>query len=556
MVEKSKIKATATAGVYAEVINQIYDSLDKRIREAVSNAYDAKASEIKIEVYMRGDKKIIISDNGNGMDKNDLISKYINMGGGDNYNNTETIGRIGIGGLSVFALGNKITINTRKKGSNKVLKAELDLGRIKDAEEYSRPLGEVELGSVRGERDATDEDKEGFTEIIITSLSSRALEIFGNQDKTKFMIEKLERILPVKYRVDDHLFEKLAREVKNKVQNERYVIDVIIHIPHLNYTNYKILSRSVYSSQERVRGRIYPIYPFIIEGGSNTNLNVYGYLFINSGEQLPKKWQGINARVKNVTIESNTYFGYEGDVPARSRIGGQIYINNLDENHAIQSNRSGFAVENIEYILIAEYMTERIKVAVEIVRGESEIDSLVKKIVNQIVKVRKMFKLISDIQDEKDDAERFQLLDDEENELAETRMYSLEETLRNELRRRNYQCDVVWSGVLGDKNFDIMPEEDGFYTIYLNDELREFVFDVAGDIMNYYIAYCGETFPLLIKKPRALYLNIDNPLIPNSDITKVEIDFVKVATIMYLNYLRHPDNAKLLYGETYADLCL
>jgi hypothetical protein len=168
------------------------------------------------------------------------------------------------------------------------------------------------------------------------------------------MIEKLERILPVKYRVDDHLFEKLAREVKNKVQNERYVIDVIIHIPHLNYTNYKILSRSVYSSQERVRGRIYPIYPFIIEGGSNTNLNVYGYLFINSGEQLPKKWQGINARVKNVTIESNTYFGYEGDVPARSRIGGQIYINNLDENHAIQSNRSGFAVENIEYILIAE----------------------------------------------------------------------------------------------------------------------------------------------------------------------------------------------------------
>ena len=31
----SELYARATAGVYAEVINQIYDSLDKRIREAV-----------------------------------------------------------------------------------------------------------------------------------------------------------------------------------------------------------------------------------------------------------------------------------------------------------------------------------------------------------------------------------------------------------------------------------------------------------------------------------------------------------------------------------------
>ena len=41
------LHAKATAGVYAEVINQIYDSLDKRIREAVSNAYDAKATETR-----------------------------------------------------------------------------------------------------------------------------------------------------------------------------------------------------------------------------------------------------------------------------------------------------------------------------------------------------------------------------------------------------------------------------------------------------------------------------------------------------------------------------
>jgi hypothetical protein len=522
----------------------------------VSNAYDAKASHIKIEVYMKGDDKIIISDNGNGMDENDVISKYINMGGGDNYNNTETIGRIGIGALSIFALGKKLTINTRKKGSNKVLKAELDFSRIKDAEQYSRSLGEIKLGSIKGERGATDEDPENFTEIIITSLSAPVLEIFRNQDKTKSMIEKLERILPVKYRTDDYLFEKLPQEVEKKVQKERYVINVTIHIPHLDYSNYAILSRSVYSSQEREKVRIYPIYPFRIEGGCNTDLNVYGYLCINSGGQFPREWQGINARVKNVTIESNTYFGIQGDVPARSRIGGQIYINNLDENHAIQSNRSGFAVENNDYILIAEYMVARINEAVEIVRGESEIDSLVKKIVNQMAKVRKMFESISGIQNGKDDAGEFQLLNDKENEIAETNSYSLDETLRNALRRKNYQCDVVWAGVLDDRMYEVIAEEDGCYTIILNDILKEFVFDVAGNTMNYNIAYCGELLPLLIKKPRDLYLNMDNSLIPNGDITKVEIGFIKVAVIMYLNDLRHPDNAKLLYDETYEDLCL
>jgi hypothetical protein len=554
MTEESEIRATATVGVYAEVINQIYDSLDKRIREAVSNAYDAGASQIKIEVHLRGDGKIVISDDGNGMDKDDLVNKYINMGGGDNYNNNETIGRIGIGGLSVFALGDKISINTRKRGSNKVLNAELDLGSIKNKDKYSVPLDSIKLGSIRHERDASNEDRENFTEITITDLSTRAIDVFGDEGKTKSLIDKLETILPVKYRNDDYLFVKLPPEIKEKIQSERCAIDVIIHIPDLNYSNYQVLSRSIYNSQDGVRGCVVPIYPFTIEGGYNTSLNVYGFLFINNDKQLPKKWQGVNARVKNVTIERNTYFDYDEDVQARVRIGGQVYINNLDENHAIQSNRSGFAKENSDYRLVAEFMEGRIRECVERVRRNSNIDSLVKKIVNQIVKMRKMYESICDIQDKKDSSENFQLLDDREHELVKIRLYSIEDAIRSELRKLNYDCDITWSGVLEEINYQIIPEEDDFYTILLNDELREFVFDVSGCSVTCVIAYCCESLPLLIKKPKTLCLNLSNSLIPNENILKVEVGFVKVAAIMYLNYLRHPDNAKLLYGETYGDL--
>ena len=41
-MNENKLNAKATAGIYAEVMKQIYDSVDKRFREAVSNAYDAK----------------------------------------------------------------------------------------------------------------------------------------------------------------------------------------------------------------------------------------------------------------------------------------------------------------------------------------------------------------------------------------------------------------------------------------------------------------------------------------------------------------------------------
>ena len=81
-MSENKLNAKATAGIYAEVMNQIYDSVDKRLREAVSNAYDARATKISISVYIGGDDQIVIRDNGFGMDKDDLKNNYINMGGG------------------------------------------------------------------------------------------------------------------------------------------------------------------------------------------------------------------------------------------------------------------------------------------------------------------------------------------------------------------------------------------------------------------------------------------------------------------------------------------
>jgi len=545
----------ATAGLYAEVIKQIYDSLDKRIREAVSNALDVHAKRVTISIFQKGESKIVIADDGVGMDAYDLQEKYIKVGGGDNYNNPETIGRIGIGALSVFGIGDKIRIVTRKKGGKQILTAALDFTRIKKASEHATPLEEITLGEITHTREAKDGDAAHFTEIVITELTHQVKEIFNSSTKTKNLIEKLERILPVLYRKDDELYNQIASETAAKFKNERYEIKAILHIPHLDYNEYEIFRRSIFSVQGTNIGQIYSISPYKIPGGFHSDLSVHGYLYVNAGKQLPRVWQGINVRVKNVTIERNSYFGheFEKDAAARVRIGGELFIENIDENNAIQTNRSGFTRENNDYIRIAEYMRERIKDAIAIVRRQSDIDSIVKKVVKQLQRLRAVFVNTAAVMGERADAGGIKSLDDDTIVLpSEVPVFSLEDHLKTELAGTS-GFDFIWGGVLED-HYYIKYEEDDYCTVFVHKNLKEFIFDIAGMSVEFVLGYCGEERPLMIKKPGKVYLNLDNTLVPDKDITCVDIGFIEAVLVLYLNKLCCDNDAEVLYRITIDDL--
>ncbi len=544
------IKPTATAGIYAEVIKQIYDSLDKRIRESVSNAYDANAKAIKIEIYK---DKFVITDDGDGMDRNDLMEKYVSLGGGDNYNNPSTIGRIGIGALSLFAIGDKIRINTRKKGSNTILTADIDTSIIKKDSQHSVPLEGIILGEINAGRTAGANDPPHFTEIVIEELPRQVLEIVNDSAKVKNLVNRLERILPIKYRQDDPIFDKLPKQIRDILSAEKYTVQVTLHIPHHDIKSRELRRRTVFAENNSNNVnvvRTIPIYPFTLEGGHNASLQIYGYLFINADKKFPEEWQGLNSRVKNVTIESNTYFDYIEDPAATVRVGGEFFILNLDENHAIQSNRSGFAKENNDYIIISDYVRKQIELAVRIVRDNDKAKSIVKKYVKQLERLKGVFQQIASIQDEKDDAEKFSGVDDG-IKLDNVDGFSLEKTIKKELRKEKLDGDVIWSGTL-DELFHINLEEDDYYSIYVHDSLKEFNLNVGGNNLTFIIGLCGDQNAFIIKKPDRLYVNLDR--IDKKDILNIEGDFVKLMTILYLNYLRHKTDAKLLFEATSDDL--
>lgn len=552
---EKEIRAKATAGVYSEVMNQIYDSFDKRIREAISNSSDAKATKVKISVFLGDNTKMIIRDNGLGMTPEELESKYVSMGGGDKYDDQDSIGRIGIGALSIFAIGDEITITTRKMGDNKVTTAELNFHELQRSFNHSRPLDEIVLGFIKGKRAATVQDELNFTEITISDLHKDVVKIFDDENKTKELIETLERVLPVPYRKDDPIFEKIPSEIKSRLTSERFINEVTLHIPHLGYANpdYSIFRKTIESVDSEKIVFYPPIFPFTIEGGKNGNLSVCGYLYINQGKVLPKTWQGINARLKNVTIEKNTYFGYDDDPASRNRIGGELIISNIDENRAITTNRSGFATENSDYVLVSTYLKQRILEAVKIVREQSSIDTLVKKYASSLEKLMFIFQRNAVIQDERDDNDSLKALDDESIQLDLTADYSLETDLKKELSKISIGFEFIWAGTIED-NYYISQQEDGYYSIYLHEKLHYFKYNVGGNAVDYLLQYCGEELPLLIKKPGKIILNLDSKLVRNRDITKIDYGLVETMLILYLNYLRCDGDASALYSQTTKDL--
>ena len=128
----------------------LYRSLATVIAEAISNAWDADASEVRVE--LKG-KSLVIWDNGIGMDDNDIRNKFLKIGYSKRDDMTTTgknrsvHGRKGIGKLAYLSISDDIIVRTRKKGSKqeiaiKLSNEEIDacINQNANAEEHDYPV--------------------------------------------------------------------------------------------------------------------------------------------------------------------------------------------------------------------------------------------------------------------------------------------------------------------------------------------------------------------------------------------------------------------------------
>ena len=157
-----------------EVLNLLgrglYRSFATVIAEAISNSWDAEAKQVLVTVK-KG--KLIIEDNGKGMNRVDFQDKFLKVGytrrqDPNNKSKRIVIGRKGIGKLAMLSISKKVTILSRKKSdkitggiiNNTVLDREIE----KD--------GKYELGKLSKSNLETFNKRFG-TKIIFEELKAR-----------------------------------------------------------------------------------------------------------------------------------------------------------------------------------------------------------------------------------------------------------------------------------------------------------------------------------------------------------------------------------------------
>lgn len=139
----------------------LYTNTPAVLTEIVSNAWDADATEVHIEVDSNKGT-ITIADNGHGMNADDVECKFLNVGYARRDDNRKqspsgrnVMGRKGIGKLAMFSLANEVSIFTKSENDEVVAlkvnvqdlkqaiqeKREYDTETIKDTSYFTKPHG-------------------------------------------------------------------------------------------------------------------------------------------------------------------------------------------------------------------------------------------------------------------------------------------------------------------------------------------------------------------------------------------------------------------------------
>ncbi|MCO1349983.1 ATP-binding protein (plasmid) [Burkholderia vietnamiensis] len=113
----------------------LYSNVAAVLSEAVANAWDADATEVRISI---ADDKIEIQDSGSGMDQADINDRYLNVGyskrereGDKSPNGRDLMGRKGIGKLSLFSVADVVDVYTSKDGNTNCFR--MTVAGIEDA---------------------------------------------------------------------------------------------------------------------------------------------------------------------------------------------------------------------------------------------------------------------------------------------------------------------------------------------------------------------------------------------------------------------------------------
>jgi hypothetical protein len=192
--EEHPFEMTVDLSVVESLGINLYSNAAAVLTELVANAYDADAGTVTID-WKNGDKKVVVTDDGAGMTKDELNKRFLKVG----YKKREKegkaspkwgrpfMGRKGIGKLSVFSIAERVTVYSTKAGQSQGLKIEVpDLEKAIKANKsyFPTPVQVPDENRKQGTTIVLDRLKKKRAKMTAKALRKRLARRFDVMDET------------------------------------------------------------------------------------------------------------------------------------------------------------------------------------------------------------------------------------------------------------------------------------------------------------------------------------------------------------------------------------
>lgn len=353
ILEKGEFPIKVSRDIVSHLSVGLYRNFARAVKELISNAYDAGATEVKIKLDLESTPtKIIVRDNGHGMDKEDIKNKFLNIGFPTPLTEEidklgrKRIGTFGIGCISVFPYCKIVRVITKKSGSDNIIEVTIN------AERYFIG-GTFDIGKekVPYESFASDLPKEkGETIIILEDIKRHIInELKHKESSGKSSIDKFGGFQKFKWSLSQYIpiqFPSYRKDLKDFFEDSN-----------------KVLMRVWVNGEELFRN--VPENAKILEKGEKKFNGIQvKYVIMTPIEPIkPGEAKGFQIRLRDVAIGLPTDFNIislTGKVPGKLNwICGEIHIlEGLTSSLMIDRDNFSFTQEVAE---IHDFFREKIR---------------------------------------------------------------------------------------------------------------------------------------------------------------------------------------------------
>jgi len=327
MSDTTKLVMRVDMNVIQHLGISMYATLPPVIAELVSNAWDADATEVSINLHDSepNNKRIIVKDNGTGMNIEEIQNAFLVIGrnrrekGDITAKGRKVIGRKGIGKLSMFGVADEIVVTSIKNINGKHLKNKfrLNLNDIKHSGTVYSPPHEI-INQITNEPSGT------------------TIEILKIRRKSPFSARKIAVDLARRFLIFDENFrvfvkhnEKNPIEIEQNMQFEGIDIEFKWSFPNKDL-------KTNYINADRVIGKVY-----------------------TAKKPVPEDMKGIYLMARGKLVHRNDFYGIRSSDYAHAYLTGWLQVDFIDENPEednIATNRLELTWEKEELQKLRKYL--------------------------------------------------------------------------------------------------------------------------------------------------------------------------------------------------------